>query len=133
MVTITGGKWTTYRRMGADAVDTAIEAAGLVRKPSATDHLQLTGNPHDAPTEPQTAASVTDEFIHKAIHEEQAKTIDDILSRRCRLLLLDALAAIEVAPRVAAQLGRELNLSEEKVKQETERFIEFAKQHLPQR
>ena len=43
LVTITGGKWTTYRRMGADAVDRAIEVGGLPQRPSSTAALRLHG------------------------------------------------------------------------------------------
>ncbi|HWL09742.1 MAG TPA: glycerol-3-phosphate dehydrogenase/oxidase [Planctomicrobium sp.] len=131
LVTITGGKWTTYRRMGSDAVDTAIKVAGLGHRPSTTQTLHLTGNLHDSPQQPQTTDSVTDEFVLHAIREEQARTIEDVLSRRCRLLLLDAQGAINVAPRVAALLATELQLSPEQTSAQLENFVKLAKTYLP--
>ncbi|SFI06360.1 glycerol-3-phosphate dehydrogenase/oxidase [Planctomicrobium piriforme] len=108
LVTITGGKWTTYRRMAKDAVDAAVAESGLLSRPSETESLTLWGNPHDTPLEPQTAASVTTQFIQNAVRNESARTVEDVLSRRCRLLLLDARAALSVAPQVAHIMAREL-------------------------
>ena len=43
LVTITGGKWTTYRRMAEDTVDTVIKTAGLPPAPCVTHSLRIHG------------------------------------------------------------------------------------------
>lgn len=134
LVTITGGKWTTYRKMGEDTVDAAVKAAGLEPRPSATEHLRLhgwlSGPPDDAPFEVYGADAPAvrhllaevergDEKLHPALpyrrgevvwaaRHEMARTVDDVLARRTRALLLDARAAREAAPDVAALLAHEL-------------------------
>jgi Glycerol-3-phosphate dehydrogenase len=131
LITITGGKWTTYRRMAADTVDHAISVAGLAARPSLTETLPLSANPHDLPGEPQSTSTVTDEFIRRVIREEQARTIDDILSRRCRLLLLDAGAALKAAPRVASILAEELGKDSNWARGQVATFTSLATGYLP--
>ena len=123
LVTIAGGKWTTYRRMAADTVDQVVQVAGLEKRPSTTADLPLHG--------PDTAelASVAaerpgwDEPLHLnlpyrvcdvvwAARHEMARTVEDVLARRTRALLLDARASAEVAPAVATLLGAELGRDE---------------------
>ncbi len=134
LVTITGGKWTTYRKMGEDTVDAAIKTAGLEPRPSTTAHLRLHGwlsGPGDvnsfavygadAPAVRQLLDEIEEgsEPLHPrlpylqgevvwAARHEMARTVDDVLARRTRALLLDARAAREAAPIVAALLAREL-------------------------
>jgi glycerol-3-phosphate dehydrogenase len=123
LVTITGGKWTTYRKMAEDAIDTAARAAGLTPSPSPTASLPLHGGTYAAelltliagdatlgerldPRLPYTGAHVV-----YAARAEMACTIEDVLARRTRALFLDVDAARASAPRVAAlmvtELGRE--------------------------
>lgn len=129
-VTITGGKWTTYRKMGKDVVDTALAIGGLELRPSATEHLVLTGNPHDSPLEPQSAESVTQNLILQAVRHEQARTVEDILSRRCRLLLLDARKAIAIAPHVASQMAAELGFDKDWESLQIHQFTAIAQTHI---
>ena len=124
LVTIAGGKWTTYRKMAADALGKALEVAGLPKKPCLTENLPL-ADPR--PCSGQSAAETVmasgglaplarrlhpdlpltaDEVLHAARHE-MARTVEDVLSRRSRCLLLDARAAAEAAPAVAALLTKE--------------------------
>jgi glycerol-3-phosphate dehydrogenase len=135
LITITGGKWTTYRRMAKDAVDHAARVGTLPGRPCATASLKLHGwqlRAHDE-TEHLTAygsdqSSLEDlicehagwnEPIHLALpylcgeviwaaRYEAARTVEDVLSRRTRALILDAGAALEAAPRAAALLAHEL-------------------------
>ncbi|WP_437193731.1 FAD-dependent oxidoreductase [Planctomicrobium sp. SH527] len=131
MVTVTGGKWTTYRRMALDAVNAAIEAARLENRPSATENMQLTGNLQDEPNAPQSVESITNEFVLKAIHDESARTVEDVLSRRCRLLLLDTRAALSVAPVVANIMARELQFGPDWQEDQLNRFGKLAETYLP--
>ena len=129
LITLTGGKWTTYRQMGEDAVDLATETGGLPPRPSVTSALRLHGwaensgrnhwhvYGHDAaeihalpgadvrlnPHLPYTEAEV-----RWAARCEQARTVEDVLARRLRALFLDAAASRAMAPRVAEILAEEL-------------------------
>ncbi len=120
LITITGGKWTTYRRMGEDVVNKAAEQAGLAASVSRTTELLLhSGNDADVkqlaransdwntplhPRFPYRAADV----VH-ACRQTMARNVEDVLSRRTRMLILDARAAIETAPIVAKLMAVELN------------------------
>ncbi|MEO6810865.1 MAG: glycerol-3-phosphate dehydrogenase C-terminal domain-containing protein, partial [Isosphaeraceae bacterium] len=154
LVTITGGKWTTYRRMGADAVDRASEVADLPRQPCATESLHLHGW-QDAPTETEDDAFAVygsdaeplirlcterpdwSEPLHPSLpyrageavwaaRHESARTVEDVLSRRTRALLLDARASIEAAPRVAALLAEELGFDDLWQQSQVEAYRELA-------
>lgn len=101
LVTIAGGKWTTYRKMAQDAVDAAAAHAKLTRVESRTAHLPLVQS--DAPAD----APLADRVAYYA-REEMARTVEDVLARRTRRLFVDADAALQEAPAVAAALGHEL-------------------------
>jgi glycerol-3-phosphate dehydrogenase len=146
LLTITGGKWTTYRRMGEDVVDRAIGLGGLPPAPSRTAELAIHGAglvptgagrlalygsdlpglralmaEQPALAEPLAAGL---EFLKAevvwAARYEMARTVEDVLARRVRLLFLDARAARRVAPVVAELLARELGRDEEwRLAQET--------------
>lgn len=134
LITLTGGKWTTYRKMAEDVIDQAETLAGLDHKRCPTEDMPIHGwtqkeiaefnlQPYgaDAPgirellrTEPGLAAKVHPDLpIQKAevvwhAREEMARTVEDVLARRTRSLLLNAAASIEAAPAVAAILAEEL-------------------------
>ncbi len=158
LVTIAGGKWTTYRKMAEDTLDHAITLAGLPDHPCVTENLQLHGwrSSNAAPLPDDMAVYGSDaekvmELIEKEpelaglLHErlpytkaaivwaarfEQARKIEDVLSRRTRALILDAQASIEAAPVAASLLARELGKDAAWEKQETEDFIRLAQGYL---
>ncbi len=129
LITITGGKWTTYRRMGEDAVDHAITLGKLEKKPTRTPTLHLHGY-REKRDNPLTVYGTDEDLIRQlpganiplhpdlpiveaqvrwAATHELARTVEDVLARRTRALLLDARASMEAAPRVASILAEELN------------------------
>lgn len=134
LLTVTGGKWTTYRKMGEDVIDHAEMIAGVEGRPCATQHLQIHGWTHAAPEDPRFAWYGSDarvlldaieadpaegEALHPSLplraaevrhfaRHEMARTVEDALARRSRCLLLDARASIEVAERTAGILAEEL-------------------------
>ena len=129
LLTLTGGKWTTYRRMGEDAVNRAAVLGGLPERLTTTPALHLHGWTRSPEPEPwgvygTDAARVrelegaavklhpelpyTEAQVRFAARFEQARTVEDVLSRRTRALLIGARAASEAAPRVAALLAEEL-------------------------
>jgi glycerol-3-phosphate dehydrogenase len=134
LVTITGGKWTTYRRMGEDTVDKIIALGKLPPAASQTARLRIHGaqpttdySSHqyvygsDQPALQQLVAAEPElgekldpqlefrqvEVVWAARHE-MARTVEDVLARRVRVLFLDAAAALRMAPTVAALLASEL-------------------------
>ena len=100
MLTIAGGKWTTYRHMAEDAVDHAIVLGHLEERPCITRELRV----HDPGSHDDSAAWFA--------RYEMARTVEDVLARRTRLLFLDVRAAIAKAPQVARELAQELGRDE---------------------
>lgn len=159
MITITGGKWTTYRQMSEDTVDAALAAHPILgQKACVSTNLSIHGNiPReqvnlsnhlyiygaDIPSLNQLINSSAEmaEKLHPdhpytiaeviwAIREEMAQTIEDVLARRVRLLFLDARAAIDSAAKVAAVLAKELNKDENWQQEQVKQFLEIAKHYL---
>jgi len=100
LLTIAGGKWTTYRHMAEDAVDHAIVLGELDERPCITRDLRV----HDP-------GSHHDSAVWFAQHE-MARTVEDVLARRTRLLFLDTRAALTKAPQVARELAQALGRDE---------------------
>ena len=110
LVTTTGGKWTTYRSMAEDCVNRAAELAGLPRRRCRTRDLPIyryAAGP-DASEWLHAALHYRAEEVIRAVREEMARTVEDVLARRTRALFLNARAAVEIAPRVAAVMAGEL-------------------------
>ena len=152
LVSVTGGKWTTYRRMAEDALDAAIDAKLLEPRPCATQELRLHGAPPDgtpcgaAGSEPSPygtdeaawrtldgaqarlvdALDLTEAQVRYAVRHEFARNVDDVLARRHRALLLDASAALDAAPRVALLMARELGRPAAWIDAQTARFATVA-------
>jgi glycerol-3-phosphate dehydrogenase len=113
LVTITGGKWTTYRKMAQDAVNAAAREAHLAQTPSPTASLRL--HCYEAPLLMSTEARVA-----LAADDEMARTVEDVLARRTRALFLDAKGARDQVPSVAkalaARLGKDAQWEREQVR-----------------
>ena len=157
LVTMTGGKWTTYRHMGEATIDMATRVAGLTERPSRTRELPLHGwSPNDDAQDPlavygadkqairDIAASqpALNEPLHPrlpclaaevvwAARHEMARTVEDVLSRRTRALLLDARASIEAAGVVARVLAAELARSRTWAESQAAEFSTLARGYLP--
>jgi glycerol-3-phosphate dehydrogenase len=155
LISITGGKWTTYRKMAEEVINNAAYVGKLSKKECVTKTLSVHGNTTQKST---TAFSFygTDEkkmeelyneneewkeTIHPnfpytkatiifAVRNEMAYKVEDVLARRLRMLFLDAHAAIEAAPIVATIMANELGKDENWVKQEIDIFTSLAKQYL---
>ena len=159
LITVIGGKWTTYRRMGQDAIDRAAETASLPPTPSQTLSLRLRG--WTAETDPPAEASAQSVYgadlpelmalsearleLGERLHPrlpylkaevvwaarcEMARTVEDVLARRTRALFLDARAAIEAAPTVASLLAEELQVDDAARDADVEAFRSVARGYL---
>lgn len=157
LVTITGGKWTTYRKMAEDTVDQAEAVAQVEPAPCVTKTLRIHGYAEPAsalapeesygsdalelrnltarrpelcrklhPRLPVTAAQVI-----WAVRHEMARTVEDVLARRTRALLLDARAAREAAEPAAALMAAELNRDQGWQEQQIREFSALAERYLP--
>lgn len=133
LITVAGGKWTTYRLMGEQVIDRAAATAGLPPVPCPTRQLKLHGCPptpcddvlgtdasllaglpgHDRRL--HAALPYSEAMVRFAIRYEQARTIDDILARRTRAMFLDAAAAKACIERVAAILSDELEPADDRL------------------
>ncbi|HEY2726229.1 MAG TPA: FAD-dependent oxidoreductase, partial [Parafilimonas sp.] len=132
LITITGGKWTTYRKMAEDAVNNAIFVAKFPFKDCITKHLQIESSEFDNINYDDSIENIYSvENIRKFIENEMAVTIEDILARRTRLLFLDARAAIQAAPLVAKRMATILNEDEYWMQKEIDNFTQLAKNYLP--
>lgn len=155
LITIAGGKWTTYRRMAEDAVDHAVTLGGLKDRPCVTQELHIHGYAVEAESlgslwvygsdaekirslaaeSPDLGKPLDHELPYVAAEvvwaarEEMARSVEDVLARRTRALFLNARSAIRMAPAVAALLARELNRDESWIEAEIGRFRELAAQY----
>jgi glycerol-3-phosphate dehydrogenase len=159
LVSIVGGKWTTYRKMAEDTVNTAAVQARLPYKDCVTTDLSIHGGQSHS-TETGTNyyygsdipliedLMVYDESLRSLIHErlpyrkaeiiwavrnEMCMTLEDALSRRTRALLLDAAAAVESAPLVAALMASEMNHDQNWIDEQLREFKEIAASYLPKK
>jgi len=156
LLTITGGKWTTYREMAEEIVDMAVSMGNLLPKPCATMNLKLHGyseNSDDSTwsyvygsdAEMINALMKEDKenatLLHRdysftvahviwAVREEMAESLEDVLARRVRVLFLDAKAAIEMAPNVASIMAKELKRPKEWEEHQVIDFTKLAKRYL---
>jgi glycerol-3-phosphate dehydrogenase len=157
LVTITGGKWTTYRRMAIDAVNHAEMAGQLRPAASKTEDLRLHGcEPTRVMTSESLAVYGSDlpflqamiaerpawaERLHPALpylvgevvwaaRHEAARSVEDVLARRTRALFLDARAAMDAAPIVARELASELLRDQAWQDRQLSQFRELAQGYL---
>ncbi len=157
LVTIAGGKWTTCRRMAEDCIDQASVLAGLDERECVTRRLRIHGYHHHAEQFGALSVYGSDAIAIREmmrLHPERARPlaaalpyseaeavwaarwemalhVEDVLERRTRALQLNARAAMEAAPRVAAILAAELGRDAEWARAETERFLTLARRYLP--
>lgn len=161
LVSVVGGKWTTYRKMAQDTVDDAVAVGGLPERACVTEKLRLHGWLDRAdPALPQAShlrsygsdAAALEAFLDEvpgrreqlhprlpyvagqvawAARVEMARTVEDVLARRTRALLLDARASIECAPRVAELLAAELGCDAGWAAEQVDSFRALAEGYLP--
>lgn len=130
LVTITGGKWTTYRSMAEEVVDVVVKQHGLKAGPSKTANLKLdeSNGPSGAgKLDPRIHLSRSD--MEFAVSDEMAMTIEDILARRSRALFLDRDAALACLDEAAEVLKLLLGLDDAELLRQKEEFGLLAAQY----
>lgn len=157
LVSILGGKWTTYRKMAKDVINVASTLVSLPRVKSKTHQLKLHGYDKNSANYETLSIYGSDALLIKklyleneiykkplhpdfpitigqiifSIRNEKAMTIEDLLARRTRLLFLDARASISVALVVGTILATELNKDENWLQLEIQSFLKTANTYLP--
>ncbi|CAM2138716.1 glycerol-3-phosphate dehydrogenase [Pararobbsia alpina] len=146
LVSVTGGKWTTYRKMAEDVMDTTFTSHLLETRPGMTESLRLHGAPRpgdefdshygsdahivssiegaDEQIVPQLDLTIGQ--VRYAARCEYARTVEDVLARRHRGLLLNARAALAAAPRVALTLALELGQPPVWIEKQLKEFAKIA-------
>jgi glycerol-3-phosphate dehydrogenase len=157
LITITGGKWTTYRKMAEDVMEVAVHKGGFNCPDCLTKELHIHGYKKETKFETPLYYYGSDiekiqsliledkdlkEPVHPnfpylkaeiiwAVRNELCMTVEDFLSRRTRALLLDARAAIEASPLVAQIMAKEMKKDEAWMKEQIIIFQSVAKNYLP--
>jgi glycerol-3-phosphate dehydrogenase len=156
LVTIAGGKWTTYRKMGEDTVTQAARFAGLPPHSCKTENLPLHGwmnglDPRDHLSVYGSDIEEIREMIRHdpdlgqplhyrlpylraevvwAVRREWARTVSDVLRHRTRALIMDAAVSMEIAPDVAEIMARELGEGMEWAEAQVREYRELARNYL---
>jgi len=156
LVSVIGGKWTTYRKMAEDTLSKIIEKGMLPFKKCVTEHLKIHGyrdvsgatdglSVYGADKKEMFALTKSDlsfsEIINEepeifviqviwAVRKEMARTVEDVLARRIRLLFIDARMASNLAPKVAEIMMKELGRDEAWKINQIDTFRELAKGYL---
>jgi glycerol-3-phosphate dehydrogenase len=157
LITITGGKWTTYRKMAKDALNNAVFVAKLPIVKCATRSLRLHGYTENIQASSALSIYGSDakeiqqmmkedvsmgERIHPdhaytkaeliwSIRNEMALQVEDILARRSRILFVDAAAAIASVEKVASIMANELKKDNLWIQHQIALFTDLAKGYLP--
>jgi len=156
LITVCGGKWTTYRHMAEDCVNQAATLARLPERPCVTEHLNIHGFHTasekfgrlwmfgtDAPLveqieegDPALAEPLDSQLPYSAaeviwaVREEMARTVEDVLARRTRALFLNARAALRMAARVANLMAAELKLDADWEAEQLASFRQMARNYV---
>jgi len=153
LITIIGGKWTTYRKMAEDTVDNAMLIGALPERKCMTMNLPVYGYDKnlDLTTDPlavygtekyqlleleeerpelaemlSTTLPLRRSQVVWAVKHEMARTVEDMLARRVRGLFLDTKESLRVAPVVAEIMAKELGKDQDWVEEQIESFNDTA-------
>lgn len=153
---VTGGKWTTYRKMAEDVLDALAQhkliphsicktkelpLVGWQKEEGNINHISIYGAERALVNQLAQDMSEGQHKLHPrlpyiyaeviyAVRMEWAMTVEDILSRRTRALLLDAQASIECAPKVAQLMAQELEYDQKWIDEQIKQYTQLAQGYL---
>ncbi len=153
LVSVIGGKWTTYRKMAEDTIDTAIPVGGLPERKCNTERMPIHGydfnsdwdNPlhvygsdiekiialnSNGNTSLATTFHITENQIQWAVEQEMAVTLEDVLARRVRGLFLDAKESLRIAPTVARLMAKFMNTNQQWETEQLKSFESLAQNYI---
>lgn len=152
LVSVLGGKWTTYRKMAEDVINTAQSVGGLPERACLTQNLPIHGydynsdwtNPlhvygtdiekimqlsEDGNTSLSNLFHISRNQILWGVKEEMAQTLEDILARRTRCLFLNVKESLRIAPQVANIMAKAMGNSTQWEKNQIKEFTELTKHY----
>ena len=153
LVSILGGKWTTYRKMAEDIINTAQSVGGLPERGCITHNLPVHGYDYNSDwtnplhvygvdidkiikLDPEGNTSLSKEVhltknqVIWAVREEMAMTVEDVLARRTRVLFLNASESLILAPTVAAIMGKEMGKDSSWIATQIENYTTLTQNYL---
>ena len=153
LVSILGGKWTTYRKMAEDIINTAQSVGGLPERGCITHNLPVHGYDYNSDwtnplhvygvdidkiikLDPEGNTSLSKEVhltknqVIWAVREEMAMTVEDVLARRTRVLFLNASESLILAPTVAAIMGKEMGKDSSWITTQIENYSTLTQNYL---
>ncbi|MDE3213451.1 MAG: glycerol-3-phosphate dehydrogenase/oxidase, partial [Bacteroidota bacterium] len=154
LFSMVGGKWTTFRKMGEDMIDRVEKESKWSHKNSVTANLPIHGfQQHTDPNDPLNFYGADTQVVNKLIEEtsgkmiskklnlyaaqviwavrsEMARTVEDVLSRRTRCLILDAEESVRIAPDVASVMAGEMKQSQQWQLNQVEQFRDIAENYI---
>jgi glycerol-3-phosphate dehydrogenase len=132
LVTVAGGKWTTFRKMAEDTVDRIIANGSLSPAPCKTQNhaIKLPGMRSENPNLLHPDLPISPDQIRHAVESTMARTVEDVLSRRTRCLLLDARASAGIAKVVASEMACHLGREQSWIDRQATEFQTLAQHHL---
>lgn len=129
LITIIGGKWTTFRKMGRDVVELAVQVGGLDKRPYQTPTLMLSITEKPMETGLDADLPIGRADVERAVNAEMAVKLQDVLARRTRCLLLNATASQRIAPQVAEQMRQLLGQDQAWVASQLDDFSQLARRY----
>jgi glycerol-3-phosphate dehydrogenase len=152
LFTILGGKWTTYRKMGEDMVNRIETELNWNKKKTTTPSMHIHGYAEEVNWDDplyfygsdlakmrermngeeciSNSLKIYEVQVQWAVQYEMARTVEDVLSRRTRALLLNAVESIRIAPQVAQIMANQLKKDERWIKQQVESYTKLANQYI---
>lgn len=153
LVSILGGKWTTYRKMAEDLINTAQSVGGLPDRACISQNLPIHGYDYNSDWSNPLHVYGTDiekiqkldeagndslsELLHLtknqilwAVQEEMAMTVEDVLARRSRSLFLNAKESLKLAPLVGKIMAKEMNKNQDWIEQQIEQYSQLTQNYL---
>ncbi|MFN2438208.1 MAG: FAD-dependent oxidoreductase [Chitinophagaceae bacterium] len=154
LFTILGGKWTTYRKMGEDMINRIEKELNWPHIKTTTASMHIYGYDHDVNwSDPlyfygsdtlkirermngtanewiSDSLKIHEMQVHWAVEHEMARTVEDVLSRRTRALLLNARESIRIAPMVAKIMAEALKKDQQWVEEQVEEYTKLADHYI---
>ncbi len=153
LISILGGKWTTYRKIAEDSVDASIPLGGLRKRNCKTKKLRIHGfkrkvdwdDPlHVYGSDARKLKSygslmdnkslskkifISNSIIYWSVTKEMAMTVEDVLARRTRCLFLDSAESVRIAPQVANKMAEIMEKDKAWVDKELKKFNKLSKNY----